>query len=232
MGLSNKPDARAQRMSRFCDEYLLDFNGTQAAIRSGYSQKTAGQIAYELLRRPEIKLRIEEMKVKQQERTQMSAQRVLDELAKIATSNPANYLVPDGRGGVSPDLSRMGRDDWAAISGLEFDTVIEKVKGSGRGGKAKPGAALTRSAVSKIRHWDKKAALELLGRHYSLWGTDAAPPPPANPERRATIINVLVRNLDAKAQAVHVEVQEGDGRPPLAALNGHAKPNGKGNGHG
>lgn len=66
-------------------------------------------------------------------------------------------------------------------------------------------------------------------RGYGTHIDGPVPPPQINTERRATIINVLVRNLDAKAQAVHVEVQEGDGRPPLAQI---AKPNGKGNGCG
>jgi phage terminase small subunit len=49
-----------ERLRQFCDEYLVDFNGTQAAIRAGYSKKTARSIANRILKMPEIRKRIDE----------------------------------------------------------------------------------------------------------------------------------------------------------------------------
>lgn len=48
------------KQKRFCDEYLIDCNATQAAIRAGYSRKTAGAIGYENLEKPQIKEYIDE----------------------------------------------------------------------------------------------------------------------------------------------------------------------------
>lgn len=47
--------AMTVKQKRFCDEYLIDLNATQAAIRAGYSKKTAGMIAHEYLNKPELK---------------------------------------------------------------------------------------------------------------------------------------------------------------------------------
>ena len=72
-------------------------------------------------------------------------------------------------------------------------------------------------------------------RGYGARPGDIAPPPPDN-SKRALIVNVLVQNLNEKAQRVHVQLEEGHqgalSAPAAKVLNGHAKPNGKTNGHG
>ncbi|MFG0381089.1 terminase small subunit [Pseudomonas sp. zbq_18] len=65
--------------ARFVDEYLTDLNATQAAIRAGYSEKTAAEIGYENLRKPQIVAAIAEARARQQERTEITADRVLRE---------------------------------------------------------------------------------------------------------------------------------------------------------
>ena len=72
------------RQTRFCEEYLIDLNATQAAIRSGYSKKTAGQIAEKLLRKAEIQARIGEAKQKRSQRTEITADFVLTGLKEVA----------------------------------------------------------------------------------------------------------------------------------------------------
>lgn len=73
------------KQEKFCQEYLIDLNATQAAVRAGYSAKTAEKIAHENQRKPEIQARIEELRQSQQERTQVDADRVVEKLWKIAT---------------------------------------------------------------------------------------------------------------------------------------------------
>lgn len=68
------------KQRRFIAEYLIDSNGTQAAIRAGYSKKTAAEIAYELLRKPQIRAAIEKPLM----RREMSAEQVIEELSDIA----------------------------------------------------------------------------------------------------------------------------------------------------
>lgn len=71
------------KQQRFVEEYLVDLNATQAAIRAGYSAKTAGQIGEQNLKKLEIAAAIAEAKAQQAKRTEITADRVLAELAKI-----------------------------------------------------------------------------------------------------------------------------------------------------
>ena len=71
----------------FCDEYLIDLNATQAAIRAGYSVESAGSIGSELLKKPEIRARIDRAMAERSKRTGINADRVLLELGKIAFVN-------------------------------------------------------------------------------------------------------------------------------------------------
>jgi phage terminase small subunit len=80
------------RQIRFCNEYVIDFNGTQAAIRAGYSEDTAGQIAFELLKKVEISERIEERKEELAAAAGLSAEWVLRQWRMIAEADP-NELI-------------------------------------------------------------------------------------------------------------------------------------------
>jgi len=73
-----------EKQKRFCEEYLIDFNATQAALRAGYSQKTAYSIGDENLRKPEIQSEIQFLIKKRSERTGINADSVIKELVKIA----------------------------------------------------------------------------------------------------------------------------------------------------
>lgn len=80
------------KQQRFVDEYLVDLNATQAAIRAGYSVDTAGAIGHENLKKPDIQLAITEARKLQQERTGITADKVLLEIASIAMAD-ARELV-------------------------------------------------------------------------------------------------------------------------------------------
>lgn len=72
------------RQTRFCEEYLIDLNATQAAIRAGYSEKTANRIASELLSKLDIQEKITELKAERAKRTEMTQDSVIQELAAVA----------------------------------------------------------------------------------------------------------------------------------------------------
>ncbi|AVS68142.1 terminase [Paracidovorax avenae] len=84
--------AVSPKQQRFIDEYLIDLNGTQAAIRAGYSAHTAAEQSYDLLRRPQIQAAIAEARKAQQERTQISADRVVLEAWNIVTADPRDLV--------------------------------------------------------------------------------------------------------------------------------------------
>ena len=80
------------KQQRFVEEYMVDLNATQAAIRAGYSPNTAAEQGYEHLRKPQIQLAIEKARREQQERTGITADRVLREIAAVALAD-ARELV-------------------------------------------------------------------------------------------------------------------------------------------
>ena len=71
------------KQERFCTEYIIDLNATQAAIRAGYSSKTANRIASENLSKPDIQRKIQELQQERAERTEITQDKVLKELAGI-----------------------------------------------------------------------------------------------------------------------------------------------------
>ena len=76
--------ALTKKQQLFVEEYLKDLNATQAAIRAGYSAKTAYAIAEKLLRKAEIKQAIQEAMKARSDRTEITQDRVLQELARLA----------------------------------------------------------------------------------------------------------------------------------------------------
>lgn len=209
-----RPASLLPREARFCAEYLVDFNGTKAATRAGYSAKTAAAAGSRLLKKVNIKNEVDRRKGLAVESAQLSGARVLAEVQKIALSNFGRFLVLDEAGRLVPDFSRIGPDDMAAISSIELAPIVagpRRGKPRGKRRKAKGKAVETaggaeRSYVSKIRLWDKPKSLELLGRHFKLWLPDDTPPPPPNDDRRKMVVNVLVQVLERKAAAAHAGV--------------------------
>lgn len=84
-------DGKKRKLSvkhkRFCEEYLVDLNATQAAIRAGYKEKTARSQGQRLLTNVDIQKYIAELQKKQSERTGITADTVLKELEKIALTD-------------------------------------------------------------------------------------------------------------------------------------------------
>ena len=75
------------RQKRFCEEYLVDLNATQAAIRAGYKEKTARSQGQRLLTNVDIQKYISELQKQQSQRTGITADTVLKELKKIALTD-------------------------------------------------------------------------------------------------------------------------------------------------
>ena len=104
------------RQMRFCDEYLIDLNATQAAIRAGYSEKYANTNAPKLLQNTAVKEYIQKRKADRERRTEITQDMVLRELAIIAFSNAADYaavvekelMVEGNNGEVIPARDRDG----------------------------------------------------------------------------------------------------------------------------
>lgn len=134
----------------FVDEYLIDLNATQAAIRAGYSVKTANEQGSQLLAKLSIQEAISKAMAERSKRTGVNQDRVVLELAKIAFVN-ANDLINPEDASIRPGASQ---DDLACIQ-------LVKVKQS----FSDKGDLTER----EIRLNDKMKALELLGKHLGMW---------------------------------------------------------------
>ena len=139
------------RQKAFCDEYLKDLNATQAAIRAGYSPKTAAVIAAENLKKPNIQEYIQQAMAKRSQRTEITQDRVLRELAVIAFSRPADYVTV--------------RDD--VTTAIDTDRVDPEKAGA-------VAAYVPGRSGTTVRFHDKVKALELLGKHVGLFGDSRA----------------------------------------------------------
>ena len=98
-----------------CEEYLIDLNATQAAIRAGYSPNAAGSIGSELLKKPEIRARIDQAMAERSKRTGINADRVLRELGRIAFLNPKDVIDLN----TAEVLGTAVEDDLAVIVGVK-----------------------------------------------------------------------------------------------------------------
>lgn len=138
------------KQERFCEEYLIDLNATQAAIRAGYSVNSAGSIGSENLEKPEIRARIDAALAERSKRTGINADRVLRELGRIAFVNAVDVInMQDAT--VKCDAER---DDTAAIASVKVK-VIPGEDGDG--------------VEREIRLADKLKALELCGKHLGMF---------------------------------------------------------------
>lgn len=136
-----------EKQLRFAEEYLVDLNATQAAIRAGYSAKTANRIGQRLLTKVDVQKEIQEGKRKRTIRTQITQDSVLRELAAIGFARATDYafIAEDGHVVLTP-TERLTDDQKIAVAGVKE----------------------TQFGVEVKMH-DKLRALEMLGKHLGLF---------------------------------------------------------------
>lgn len=152
--MAGKKKGITARQVRFASEYLIDLNATQAAIRAGYSKKTAASQGERLLRNVEISEAIRAAKVSRNARTEITQDRVLAELACLAFSNVDHYTV-DEKG-------QLALADGAPASAM---AAVASVKH--RITKDPETSEVTHEV--EFRLWDKPGPLKLAGRHVGLF---------------------------------------------------------------
>ena len=108
------------KQKRFCEEYMIDLNATQAAIRAGYSVKTANEQGARLLANVSVHQEIERLKAERSRRTGITADRVLQELARIGFVNPLDVIDPSD----AAVLRSANADDVAAIASVKFKVIL------------------------------------------------------------------------------------------------------------
>jgi len=158
-----------EKQKLFCEEYLVDLNATQAAIRAGYSQDTAGASGFQLLKNTEIKSYIRAARNRLIAKTQVVQENVLAELSRIAFSDPADLFDSDGQ---LLSVRQMPKRVRQAVQSIkisrkkEGDEVVE---------------------TKEIRFWPKVTALENLAEHLGLFQK--------RKEETGTTVNILQVNV-------------------------------------
>lgn len=146
------------KQQRFVAEYLIDLNATQAAIRAGYSEKTAKQIGSRLLSHVDVTAAIASGQAKIAEKHGVTVERVVSELALIGFSNMQDYIRINSEGYPYTDFSALTREQAAAIGEV---TVEDFKDGSGKDARD------VRRVKFKLS--DKRAALVDLGKHLGMF---------------------------------------------------------------
>lgn len=146
-------DNLTDKQKRFCEEYVIDWNGTRAAIASGYSKKTAKEIASENLTKPNIKAYIDYIQQDLSKLAGISALKNVLELKKIAFTNLTDFK----KGWMTErEFEELTEDQKAALSEIQYTDRMTKA------GSEK---------IVKFKVHDKMRALELLNK---MLGYDSA----------------------------------------------------------
>lgn len=142
-----------QKQKRFCEEYLIDLNATQAAIRAGYAPSSAADSGSNNMQNPQVAAYIRRRMAERSRRTGVTADRVLEELAKVAFANTMDLI--DDRGAMRDDVSR---EDTAAIATIKVKTLHSR-------------DGTEETVEREIRMADKIKALELCGKHIGMFAS-------------------------------------------------------------
>jgi len=149
-----------EKQKAFVQEYLIDLNAKAAAVRAGYSEKTAEQIGYQQLQKPAVRAAIQKAMELRARRTEITADRVLQELAKIGFAQLGDFVE------FGPEEVVIRRKKGKVITAT-VNTV-----------RVKPSSEVDGSVLSevsqtvngiKVKQHDKIKALELLGKHLGLF---------------------------------------------------------------
>lgn len=139
------------KQERFVEEYLIDLNATQAAIRAGYSPKTANEQGSRLLANVSIRACIDQAMAERSKRTGVNADRVLIELARLGFVNATDVINMD----TASIKESANRDDTAAIASIKVKTI-----------PTEGGGEITER---EIKLYDKTKNLELIGKHLGMF---------------------------------------------------------------
>lgn len=149
---TTKQQKLTDRQERFCLEYVVDLNATQAAIRAGYKEGTAGQTAAENLKKPQIKKKIAQLQAEIAKRTEITADMVVRELAAIGFADVRECF--DQLGNIM-NPKKLPDSIAKVVAGIDVIEVKKDVK------------------VKKLKLWNKVAALESLAKHLGMYQQDA-----------------------------------------------------------
>ena len=153
------------QQAQFVKEYLVDLNGTKAAIRSGYSEVAAKQQASRLLSNANVWDSIQEGRKKRGDRVDLKADRVVLELMRIAFTDLGKLADWDGDQLTYKPSADLSDDDIASVAEITDKTTVTRSGGKGD-------QVTNERREVKLKQHDKLKALDLLGRHLGIYKAD------------------------------------------------------------
>lgn len=144
------------KQERFCQEYLIDLNATQSAIRAGYAESGARTEGSRLLANADIQDRICQLNDSRMKSLNVTPEFVLGELLKLASADPAEMYHEDGRMKNIHDIPEHLRKTIARIETIEYF--------EGKGDDREQVGW-----IKRVGFWSKEKALENLGKHLRLF---------------------------------------------------------------
>lgn len=158
------------KQKRFCDEYLIDLNATQACIRAGYSNKRASEQAYQLLQKTTVQKYIQERKAERVERIEVTQDFVIRELMAIASVNATDYakiVEKHATANVNGNIVQLYDADGNPV----MYRTVEPILTDELTDIQKKALAVIKKGRDgfEIKPYDKLKVLELLGRHLGMW---------------------------------------------------------------
>lgn len=145
--------ALTAKQERFVSEYLVDLNATQAAIRAGYSEKTARSIGVENLTKPDIQTEIQKALDERAKRVEITQDRVLQEYARLAFFDPRKLFDDEGN---PKHITELDDDTAAALAGLDVVKEVDPDSGDV-------------TYTKKYKLTNKLGALDSLGKHLGMF---------------------------------------------------------------
>jgi len=146
------------RQERFCQEYVIDLNGTQAAIRAGYSKKTAVEQASQTLAILNVKVRIKELQAAIGNRLEITADMVVKELWALGIYNVQDLVTEENQ---IINIKQAERDLIKPVIGLKATTKVVTFDGTRE-----------ETTTIDVKFADKRAALVDVGRHLGVFEKD------------------------------------------------------------
>lgn len=147
------------KQERFCQEYLVDLNATQAAKRAGYSPRAAHSTGPRMLENAEVKARISELKEARAERTKVTQDKVITELAKLGFSTMREVASWDADGVRLRASGGLTDEAAACIKDIHSTCEIRRDKYGDE----------TVTVNMKVQLHDKRGSLKLLGDHLGVF---------------------------------------------------------------
>lgn len=151
----------SEKQKMFCEEYLVDFNATQAATRAGYSVKTANEQGSRLLANVSIQSHLAKLMAVRTKRVQISQDAVLKELEHIAFDDISNYL--DFR----TEQQVVGTNDGKNV--YDYRMIVDMKDSQSIDTRSVQEVSLDNKGTLKFKLYSKDEALTQLGRHLGMF---------------------------------------------------------------